>query len=89
MQGFVAWTGCYDRLPQIKAPTLIIHGENDQLIPPQNAYILHERIAGSRLVMLPNASHILTTDQPEAYHEAVLEFLAASDPRPAQIEAAI
>jgi pimeloyl-ACP methyl ester carboxylesterase len=51
--------------------------------------ILHERIAGSRLVMLPHAGHMLMTDQPEALHEAVLEFLAASGPRPAQIGRAI
>lgn len=75
VQGVLSWS-CYDRLPQIKARTLIIHGENDQLVPPQNAHILHERIAGSRLVMLPHASHIFMTDQPEASHAAVLEFLA-------------
>jgi 3-oxoadipate enol-lactonase len=83
-EGIRAWTGCYDRLPQIQAPTLILHGENDQLIPPQNAYILHESIPGSRLVMLPHAGHMLMTDQPEALHEAVLGFLAISDPRPAR-----
>ncbi|HEY6340713.1 MAG TPA: alpha/beta fold hydrolase [Bryobacteraceae bacterium] len=83
-EGIRAWTGCYDRLPQIKAPTLIVHGETDQLIPPQNAYILHERIAGSRLVMLPHAGHML----PDAFQEAVLEFLATSGPRPARSEAA-
>jgi pimeloyl-ACP methyl ester carboxylesterase len=88
LQAVLAWTG-YDRLPQIKVPTLIVHGETDQLIPPQNAYILHERITGSRLAMLPHASHILSTDQPDEYQGAVLEFLAASSPRPARVEAAI
>jgi len=76
VQGILAWT-CYDRLPQIKGRTLVIHGETDQLVPPQNAYILHERIAGSRLVMLPQASHIFMTDQPEASHAALLEFLSS------------
>jgi 3-oxoadipate enol-lactonase len=88
LQAVLAWTS-YERLPQIKVPALIIHGEADQLIPPQNAYILHERIAGSRLVMLSHASHILGTDQPEAYHGAVLEFLATSGPLPARTEVAI
>src|SRR5580658_6560713 len=36
VQGILAWT-CFDRLGQIKAPTLIVHGETDQLVPPQNA----------------------------------------------------
>ena len=89
LQAVLAWTGCYDRLPQTKVPTLIVHGETDQLVPPQNACILHERIAGSRLVMLAHASHILMTDQPEAYQAAVLEFLATSDRSPARMERAI
>jgi len=77
VQGILAWT-CFDRLSQIKAPTLVIHGETDQLVPPQNAPILQKHIAGSRLVMLPHASHIFTTDQPEASHAAVLDFLSGA-----------
>jgi len=75
VQGIMAWS-CFDRLGQIHAPTLIIHGEHDQLVPPENARILRRNIAGSRLVMLPHASHILMTDEPEAAHNAVLDFLA-------------
>ncbi len=76
IQGILAWS-CFDRLPQIQAPTLIVHGQTDQLVPPQNALVLHEHIKGSRLVMLPHASHIFTTDQPETAESAVLEFLTA------------
>jgi pimeloyl-ACP methyl ester carboxylesterase len=74
IQGITTWT-CFDRLNQIKAPTLIIHGETDQLVPPQNAGILKQHIAGSRLLMLPHASHIYMTDQPEAAQTAVVDFL--------------
>jgi 3-oxoadipate enol-lactonase len=76
LQGILAWT-CFDRLDQIQSPTLIIHGETDQLVPPGNAHILKDRINGSRLVMLPNASHLFMTDQPELSHGAALEFLSA------------
>ena len=69
-----AWS-CVDRLAEIKVPTLVIHGETDQLIPAENAYLLVERIAGAKLVMLPKASHIFTTDQPEKAHAAILQFL--------------
>jgi len=65
----------FERLPQLKGPTLVIHGESDQLVPPENGRILAERIPGARLVMLPNASHIFPTDQPAAAHKAVLDFL--------------
>jgi 3-oxoadipate enol-lactonase len=74
VQAIMAWT-TFDRLGQIQAPTLIIHGETDELVPPGNATILGEHIAGSRVVMLPHASHLFTTDQTEAAHREVLEFL--------------
>lgn len=75
VQGIMAWN-CFDRLPSIEARTLVIHGETDQLVPPANARIIADRIPGARLVMLPHASHIFTTDQPEASHAAILRFLA-------------
>lgn len=71
-----AWS-CVERLEGLKAPTLIVHGETDRLIPPENAGMLAERIAGAQLVMLSNASHIFTTDQPERAHAAILSFLCA------------
>jgi 3-oxoadipate enol-lactonase len=75
LQAILAWTS-FGRLANIKASTLILHGESDQLIPPANARILEENIAGSRRVMLPRASHIFTTDQTEAAHREILGFLA-------------
>jgi 3-oxoadipate enol-lactonase len=76
LQGILAWEA-YSRLPQITSPTLVIHGENDRLVPPGNGKLIAERIPGAKLVMLPNASHIFSTDQPEASHRAILEFLTA------------
>ena len=65
----------YDRLPQISAPTLVIHGMNDRLIPPGNATILADRIPGAKLVMIPHAGHIFPTDQPERSYMEILSFL--------------
>ena len=67
--------GSYDRLPQITAPTLVIHGETDRLVPPENAKILADRIPGAKLVMLPEAGHIFPTDQPELSREELVRFL--------------
>ena len=36
----------FDRLPDIKAPTLVIHGDRDVLVPVANAHVLKERIPG-------------------------------------------
>lgn len=75
VQAIMAWTSL-DRLAKIKAPTLIVHGETDELVPPENARILEQNISGSRLLMIPHASHIFTTDQPEAAHRAIVDFLS-------------
>jgi len=80
LQGIIAWEA-YSRLPQIAAPTLVIHGETDRLVPPGNGKLIAHRIRGAKLVMIPQASHIFPTDQPDAAHHAVLEFLLAQRDR--------
>jgi 3-oxoadipate enol-lactonase len=74
----VAAHDTYDRLGSIAVPTLVIHGENDQLVPPENGRVLAGKIPGAKLVMLPGASHIFPTDQPEASLGAILSFLSGA-----------
>jgi 3-oxoadipate enol-lactonase len=62
-----------DRLPQIKAPTLVIAGSGDRLIPPDNSKIIASRIPGAELVIVKNAGHGFT-EAPEAT-TAILDFL--------------
>jgi pimeloyl-ACP methyl ester carboxylesterase len=76
LMGIFAWEA-YSRLDQIKAPTLVIHGESDRLVPFGNGELIAARIPGARLVRLPHAGHIYTTDQGQAAQAAILEFLAA------------
>jgi pimeloyl-ACP methyl ester carboxylesterase len=76
LAGIFVWEA-YSRLDQIKAPTLVIHGESDRLVPFGNGELIAARIPGARLVRLPHAGHIYTTDQGEAAQAAILEFLAA------------
>jgi pimeloyl-ACP methyl ester carboxylesterase len=76
LQGILAWEA-YSRLSGITAPTLVIHGERDRLVPPGNGKLIAERIPGAKLVMIPHASHLFVTDQTEAARRAVLEFLKA------------
>ena len=64
-----------ERLSQIQAPTLVIHGETDELVPPENGRMLAELIPGAKLTLLANASHIFPTDQPETSHQVMLDFL--------------
>jgi 3-oxoadipate enol-lactonase len=76
LQGILDWEA-YSRLSQIDAPTLVIHGESDRLVPAGNGKLIAETIPGAKLVILSNASHIFTTDQPEAAHRAIQNFLAS------------
>jgi 3-oxoadipate enol-lactonase len=62
------------RLSQIKTPTLVIHGETDELVPPENGRMIAELIPDAKLVMLKNASHIFITDQTETSHREILNF---------------
>ncbi len=76
LQGIFGWEA-YSRIAQITAPTLVIHGESDRLVPAANGRLIAEQIPGSKLVLIPNASHIFETDQPAIAQNAVLEFLIA------------
>jgi pimeloyl-ACP methyl ester carboxylesterase len=67
----------YDRLSQIKIPTLILHGKQDILIPPENGSILEKAIPGARLVSFENSAHGLLEETEEVL-DTILEFLAES-----------
>lgn len=74
LQGILAWSS-FDRLGAIQAPTLVIHGANDRLVPPGNGRLIAETIPNAKFVLLPNASHIFTTDQTERAMREILAFL--------------
>lgn len=91
LEGILAWES-YSRLAEIDVRTLVIHGESDRLVPPGNAKLIAARIPGAKLVMIPRASHIFATDQPDLAHEAILSFLTKQDRRgrtPAATQAVI
>ncbi|HEX7973078.1 MAG TPA: alpha/beta hydrolase [Anaerolineales bacterium] len=64
-------------LNKIDLPVLILHGENDQIIPPKEAEVMHSAIRGSKLEILPRAGHMLNMEQPGLFNQAVSRFLAA------------
>ena len=52
------------RLGGIAAPTLVVHGAEDRMVPPANGRALAAAIAGARLLELDDAAHLYTTDEP-------------------------
>lgn len=62
-------------LATISVPTLIITGSEDTLIPPEESELMRDAIRGARLVTIPGAAHLSNYEQPEAFNQAVREFL--------------
>jgi proline iminopeptidase len=63
-----------DRLSSIKLPTLILVGDHDES-NPSLSQTMHEKIAGSKLVILPKSGHMTFVDQPGMFEKSVEEFL--------------
>jgi 3-oxoadipate enol-lactonase len=76
VQAILTWES-YSRLAQITAPTLVIHGKSDALVPPGNGELIAKRIPGAKLVLLDHASHLFLTDQTEAAQKVILDFLSS------------
>lgn len=68
--------GTADRLAQIAAPALVIHGDYDPLIPYANGKYLAEHIKTARLVTLPGVGHLTPIEAAEQFNREVLEFLS-------------
>lgn len=66
----------YHRLCDLRHATLIIHGDRDILIPPENARILADAIPDVRMVLIPEAGHAVTSMNPEEVAREVLDFLS-------------
>ena len=63
------------RLHQIKAPTLVIHGDVDPLVPLKNGLHLAETIPGATLIVYPNTGHIPEVERVEEFNRDILAFL--------------
>jgi pimeloyl-ACP methyl ester carboxylesterase len=65
-------------LPAVCAPTLLIWGEHDSLVPPTFAEILRSAIPGARLLLVKgkSAGHIVMFDRPRECNSAMLAFLS-------------
>jgi len=64
------------RLGDIRCPTLVIVGEQDPGTPVEMSRDIHRGIPGSELVIIPAAAHLSNVEQPQAFNDALLGFLA-------------
>ncbi|MDA8025522.1 MAG: alpha/beta fold hydrolase [Actinomycetota bacterium] len=68
-----------NELHRITAPTLIIGGSLDKVAPPESLFNLSGKIAGSHLVVIGGANHILNLDAPESFNAELSNFILGSN----------
>lgn len=81
-QAFInQWQALRDRpdstqsIEEIRCPTLIVCGKEDQLCPQQKHEFLHQCIANSRLEVMPDCGHLSTLEMPDRVNSSIEQFL--------------
>jgi pimeloyl-ACP methyl ester carboxylesterase len=72
-----------DRLYLLEhVPTLLVWGERDHTIPLEHGLRAHRDMPGSRFATLPRAAHFPNLEDPEGLAQALIEFIASTEPAP-------
>jgi len=76
----VGWSGLKtdfsDRLGELAAPTLLVHGDRDRVVPIEWARRAHERLPDSELRVLKDCGHWPPRECPDKFNRVVADFLA-------------
>jgi pimeloyl-ACP methyl ester carboxylesterase len=64
------------KLSRVNVPTLILFGAHDKVVPPDNAALLAEKIADSKVLIFPDAGHFFPIEIAEAASRAITDFAA-------------
>jgi 3-oxoadipate enol-lactonase len=64
-----------DRIDEIRAPTLVLTGDEDAVVDPHNSELLAQRIPGARLEVFSGAGHLFFWERPGRFVQLVEEFL--------------
>lgn len=67
--------GLKKRLHRIQASTLILWGQSDGLVPVVYAQEFHQRIAGSRVIIMPRCGHMPMYEEPVGFVSTIADFL--------------
>jgi pimeloyl-ACP methyl ester carboxylesterase len=74
-----SWPGVWDGLTALHAPTLLLTGDEDGVVPPENTDVLASRIPNATTVVFPEAGHGFFYQQPKAVADAVNAFLCRTE----------
>jgi poly(3-hydroxyalkanoate) depolymerase len=72
----ISWWTSLSWLHRITAPTLVLSGADDPLVPVRNAHLLARQIPHARLELIPDGGHLWMLEHPEASAALVGEFLS-------------
>jgi len=68
-------TDVTSEIERVKQPTLVLHGELDRIVQPEQGRALAAKLHDAELLVLPQAGHVPTLTQPTKVSEAIREFL--------------
>lgn len=69
--------GLAKRLHRVAAPTLLVWGESDRIVPPRYAADFQAAIANARVAIIPQAGHLPQVEQPDQLAETIQTFIAS------------
>ena len=68
-----------DRLNRITPPTLILAGDDDPLVPPENSQILKELIPHAELIFFPGKRHCFFIEEAKKFNQSVIPFIKSTE----------
>lgn len=74
--GLLAEAACFEhKLTQVTAPSLVLFGAHDKVVPPANASLLANQLPNSTIHILENAGHFFPIETPRQAAQAVQQFV--------------
>lgn len=68
-------TSVGNRLTEISIPTLVITGDTDKIVSPQDSQKVSELIEGSQLAVIPKTGHLPNEEAPEIFAKTIINFV--------------
>jgi pimeloyl-ACP methyl ester carboxylesterase len=65
----------FDTLAQVRVPTLVVVGEEDQLSPPADAQAMVDAVPGAQIAVIAGAGHLTAAEAPEEFNNLVCDFV--------------
>jgi pimeloyl-ACP methyl ester carboxylesterase len=66
------------RLPEVKVPTLLVHGIEDRIVPVGWAERAHRLMQNSKIEIIPDCGHLPPVEQPDLFNRVIRSFLTES-----------